>query len=108
MKTPKHQKKTHHNKKVAANRGKSWRKNLVRGKLEAAQNPTKLKLERTQKGDSQASVASSIKSSVSTYGAIERGKRPVSKETGLAISKHLNRSLNHFFSLDGKKYIAKS
>lgn len=93
MKTIKH----HHNKKVALNRGDNWRLNLVKGKLDASLNPTKLRLYRVKKGLSHSTIASELGISTNTYGSIERGQRPVSKERAESISKLFNRRKENFF-----------
>jgi len=95
METIKH----HHNKKVALNRGENWRLNLVKGKLNASLNPTKLRLYRVKKGLSHDTVAKEIGVSTNTYGSIERGQRPVSKERAEAISKLFNRKKETFFKI---------
>lgn len=109
MKTTKHQKKkTHHNSTVAKNRGESWRKNLIKGKHEASLNPTKIKLERVRRELSQDVMAKEIAASVNTFGAIERGKRPVNKDRANRIAKRLGRTVSTLFVASGKKFVAKA
>ncbi len=86
------------NRKVAAIRGKEWREKLVRGKLDATLHPTHLKLKRVQKPLSQDFVATSVGLSLSTYGAIERGTRPVTKETAEKLSKLIGSPITTLFS----------
>lgn len=74
------------NRKIAAIRGEAWRSKLVHGKLDAAIHPTHLKLKRVQKLLSQDYIAKEIGLSLSTYGAIERGTRPVTKEIAQKVS----------------------
>jgi DNA-binding XRE family transcriptional regulator len=98
----------HHNQKVAQNRGSQWRQNLVLGKMESSQNPTILKLERVKNGIPQILLAHTIETSVNSFGSIERGKRPVSKERAMAIASFFGRRINRLFEPVGNKFIAKS
>lgn len=105
MKTIKH----HHNKKVALNRGDNWRLNLVKGKLNASLNPTKLRLFRVKRGISHDTLAKRLDISTNTYGSIERGQRPVSRDRAEAISKLFGRKKESFFKKHEEypnKYIA--
>lgn len=77
------------NKKVASLRGDSWKKNLKKGWLDSQMHPTKLKLARVSRGLSQTDAAKVANLSLSTYGGIERGKRPVSKKTIDLLAKSL-------------------
>ena len=99
--------KTHHNKKVAASRGATWKKKLIDGHMEAASHPSKLRVARSRLGFSQEAVAAFAELSESTYQAIERGRRPTSKEAGLKIAGLLKLSLDKLFTKAQNKYQAR-
>lgn len=100
-------KKSHHNRKVARNRNDNWRKSIVAGKLKSQMNPTPLKQARVKSGFSQIRMAVMIGCSFTTYGEIERGKRPVRRERGREICKALSVRTSKVFEDHGeKKYIA--
>jgi DNA-binding XRE family transcriptional regulator len=102
-------KKNHHNVKVAQNRGDAWKGNLLRGRLDASQNPSKIKLERIKQSFSTESMAVKFGLTKSTYCSIERGLRPVKKDRAELISGGLGKSLKHLFKLDKEtsKYTAR-
>jgi len=77
------------NDKVSQKRGAEWRAKLVHGRLDAAMNPTKLKLKRVAKNLSQEEVAEKLGLSLTTYGAIERGRRPVKFDLANELAKVL-------------------
>lgn len=95
------------NRKVANNRGTAWRSKLVGGRLDSEMRPTVLKIRRAQKLVSQDQLADDLGVSLSTYGAIERGRRSVTKETAAKLSSLLGASVSTLFTsaLRGK-YVA--
>jgi DNA-binding XRE family transcriptional regulator len=90
------------NDKVSKKRGSEWKKKLVEGRLDAAMNPTKLKLARVKAGFSQEEVAKRAGLSLGTYGAIERSKRSIKYEPAKRISKILKISLESIFKEHSK------
>lgn len=96
------------NQKITASRGKKWVEKLAQGKLDAILNPTKLRIQRVLKANPQEKIAKQLNISLSTYGAIERAKRKVNKETVKAIAKLLNTNEDLLFVpvKDSNKYIA--
>lgn len=97
---------THHQ-KIAANRGTKWRKNVVAGRLDAALNPSYMRISRLQKKLGQSDVAEKLGLSDSGYAAIERGKQPVKKPRALSIAKILRVDMNKLFVSSGKgKFVA--
>lgn len=99
----------HWNEKVSKNRGEAWKKNLVKGKLEAKENPTSLYKTRVKKLMPQNKIAATLKTSLATYGAIERGKRLVKKERAVKIAEILGVSTKSLFKeVDKDKLLAKN
>ena len=86
------------NKKVAQNRGETWRKKLLSGRLMAQMSPSKLRLFRIEKELTQEEVASAVGLSPSTYMAIESGKRPAKMESAEKIANYLDISLKKAFT----------
>jgi len=96
---------THHNQKVALNRGEKWRKNLKLGRANVVLNPTVLRAKRAELGCSQASLANQAGIHVNTYCAIEAGKRSVREEKAGLLAKTLKVAKNNAFSnIDGKLF----
>jgi len=85
------------NKLVAKNRSESWKKALVKGRLQSQMNPTKLKVVRCEKEISQEKTAARLKLSASTYHAIERGRRGVSKSRAELISSFFKKPVKSIF-----------
>ena len=85
------------NNKVAQKRGEAWKSKLISGRLDAAMNPTKLRLARIKKGASQAEVAKVLGVPTSTYGAIERGHLTVDKKKAAKLTAVLKSSLQLLF-----------
>ncbi len=97
------------NHKVAANRGPEWRKKLLQGRLEIQMNPTTVRLRRIKKNLTQGEVALKAGLSVGTYGAVESGRRLVSKEKAERIAKILSLQADKAFENKIKnKYIARN
>ena len=94
-------------KKIARNRGESWRKNMLAGRRDAILNPSNIRLLRLKGDVHQEVIAKKLDMSESTYGAIERGKRMVSGETAKAIASILGVSATKIFKfVRHDKYIA--
>ncbi len=93
-------------KKIAANRGSSWRKNLVAGRREVALNPSMMRLARLKREIDQAHIAKKMDWSESTVGAIERARRMVKMEEARGIAKILGYPVQKLFSPKGKKLVA--
>jgi DNA-binding XRE family transcriptional regulator len=94
--------KVHHNVKVAANRGKKWLKNLRASRLDVQMNPTEVRLGRLKKNLIQADLAEKLGVSLSTYTAIERGKRHLREEDARTVSKILSASFSSLFTEDDR------
>jgi DNA-binding XRE family transcriptional regulator len=73
-------------KKISKNRGTSWRQNILNGRREALLNPTALRLTRLRKKVHQFDIATRLDISESTFGSIERGRRPVKPEQAKKIA----------------------
>lgn len=95
------------NRKVVEARGDSWRKKVVQGKYDAKTNPSVLCQQRVKKGLTQTELANEIEVSLSSYGAIERGARPVKGLIAFAIAKKLRMNTDELFDAEDKKFIAK-
>lgn len=85
------------NRKVAKNRGASWRAGLMKGKHEAFYNPTPLRLLRLKKKVNQDALAKKIGVSAASYGSIERGKRLVSSKRASLIAQKVGVPLSKIF-----------
>lgn len=94
------------NRKVAKNRSETWKKKLLVGKLQAALNPTNIKMKRVEKGIPQTTMAKELSVSLATYGNIERGKIGVKFPLASFISQFLGLTLDKTFKKNGEKYIA--
>lgn len=90
-------KKKHFNKRVAANRGKEWLENLKTGKLEARANPSRIAEIRTSRGLRQSDIASRLQMSLSTYCAVERGKRLIKDILAKHVAAELGVKLGEIF-----------
>ena len=105
--SPKPQVKEDWHKKIAANRGAAWRKNMLAGRREALLNPSNIRLVRLKKDIHQAVIAKRLDMSESTFGAIERGKRLVKKDVAAEIAEILGAPLQKLFKPAQKqKYVA--
>jgi len=94
-------------KKIAKNRGASWHKNMLKGRVDASLNPSKVRIARLTKNFDQSAIAKRVELSDSTYGAIERGKRLVDELTANKISKMLGKPLATLFTpTKRKKFVA--
>lgn len=99
----------HWNDKVAKSRNdKDWKRRIMEGKASVPMHPTILRKRRIEKGLSQSGMALEVGLSVTTYGDVERGKRPVRKETAERIAAKVKSVSSHLFSEHSKnKMIAK-
>jgi len=93
-------------KKIAANRGSSWRKNLVAGRREVALNPSNMRIARLKKRIDQAHIAKKMDWSESTVGAIERARRMVKPDEAKGIASILGYPVQKLFTQKGKKLVA--
>lgn len=83
--------------KIATARGSSWHKNMLIGRREAVLNPSNVRLARLKKNVHQSAIAKHLDMSESTFGAIERAKRPVKAELAKQISSHLGMPIEKLF-----------
>ncbi len=74
------------NKKVASIRGNSWKKNLMKAKLESKMNPAKMKLIRIEIGLSQPDIAKKLGLTHSTFSSIETRQRLVKESRSVEIA----------------------
>jgi DNA-binding XRE family transcriptional regulator len=96
------------NDKVSKKRGPEWKAKLVEGRLDAAINPSKIKMRRVKSRLSQSDVASEAELSLATYGAIERGRRMVKVKVADKLTKILRCKKEDLFkTLPKGKFIAK-
>jgi ribosome-binding protein aMBF1 (putative translation factor) len=93
----------HH--KIAASRKKNanWKKNIVLGRRDAQINPSVIRLLRLKRGIQQSDIATKLKISESSFGAIERGRAQVNKELASQIAKILASSPQAMFKQGKKK-----
>jgi DNA-binding XRE family transcriptional regulator len=94
------------NRKISKNRGKQWKENLVAGRIDAELHPTKLKLARLKKLLSQGKVAEILGISLATYGAVERGKRAISKKNLVQLMNIFKVPVKELFSQAEDKFMA--
>ena len=94
------------NKKVALNRGKSWQKNMIKGKLEVATHPTTIKIKRVEKEISQSFMAQKMSLSLATYGSIERSQKPIKESLASFIASFLGLPFDKAFTKNGDKFLA--
>lgn len=86
------------NDKVAKSRNKKdWRKKIMQGKSDVPLHPTLLRQLRVQSGKSQAEMAAKVSLSATTYGDVERGKRPIKKAGADTIGGLLGKTVNFLF-----------
>lgn len=93
-------------KRIADSRGKKWHANMLEGRRQAILNPSVLRLLRSEKRIQQSDLARKVKLSVSTYGAVERGKRFVKADVAKLIADALKVQLQKIFQTKGKKFVA--
>jgi DNA-binding XRE family transcriptional regulator len=94
-------------KKIAKNRGESWRKNMLAGRRDAILNPSHVRLLRLKYDIHQAEIAKKINISESTFGAIERAKRMVNGGDAQKIAAALNVAKEKIFRfVKHDKYLA--
>ena len=85
------------NQKVTKARGESWTLNLIKGRLHAMTHPTKLRVMRVEKNINQEIVAKRIGVTLSTYGGIERGLRPLKEDKARLISNFFKEPMSSLF-----------
>lgn len=102
--------KDHWNKKVAKNRGLEWRRKLLSGRLDVQTNPTRVRLARIEKNNTQNEISKEIGMSATTYASIESGRRPVRKDHAEKIAKALGLPFKKAFTVsedNSDKFVAK-
>jgi DNA-binding XRE family transcriptional regulator len=93
--------------KIAQNRGESWRKNVLAGRRDAILNPSSIRLIRIKNNIMQSVIARKLNLSESAYGAIERGKQKVKETTAKEIADFFAVPLSKIFKPVGnKKFLA--
>lgn len=90
--------------KIATARGSTWHKNMLIGRREAVLNPSNIRLARLKKEMHQDQLAKRLEMSESTYGAIERGKRPVKTDQAKEIASHLGMPVEKLFRQYSKRH----
>jgi transcriptional regulator with XRE-family HTH domain len=76
---------------------------MLEGRRLALLHPSNIRLARLEKRLDQANLASQLKISESTFGAIERARRLVKKDAAEQIAKILARPVTLLFKPQGKK-----
>ena len=93
--------------KIAKNRGESWKKNVKAGRMDAFLNPSNIRIARLSLNILQSSIAQRLEMSESAFGAIERGKQKVKETVAKQIAKLLNTPFKKLFVSAGKeKFLA--
>lgn len=94
-------------KKIAKARGARWKQNMLAGRREAQISPSLIRLARLAKDIEQTTLAIKMKVSASTFGSIERGRRPVSLTDATKIASHLGMTRSKLFREMAKdKFVA--
>lgn len=78
-------------------------------KFEFEEHPSKVRAARIEKHLSQNEMAAKLDRAHTTYGEIERGRRPVHQETAARIAEILSKKVDDLFVTvkKGKKLVAK-
>lgn len=93
--------------KIARNRGESWKKNVMAGRRDALLNPSNIRIARLSLNIHQSTIAQRLNMSESAFGAIERGKQKVKEVVAKQIAKMLNLPLKKLFTpVDKEKFVA--
>lgn len=74
------------NKKIVKSRAPDWRLRMMNSKIEHAAHPSLLRIARLKAGKSQDEIAQAAELSLTTYGDIERSKRPVRSEMAARLA----------------------
>ena len=85
----------------------SGAKKMVMSKFSFEENPSVLRTTRISRKLSQDEMADKLDYAHTTYGEIERGRRPVRRETADRIASILHSKVETLFSPQGKKLVAK-
>lgn len=96
--------------RVAAARGKEWEEKVRIGKANAKINPSLLYKARVAKGLTQSDMAIKLGMSMTSYCAVERGKRMVKELIGMLIATLVTKELKCIFKVcveEKQKYIAR-
>lgn len=80
---------------------------MIQSKFHYEENPSKIREARVAKKISQDEMAAKLDYCSTTYGDIERGRRPVRVETAERIAKILHRGVDALFLKKGKKLLAR-
>lgn len=96
------------NRKVARNRGESWKKSLLQASFERnLSNATRMKAVRVQKGLTQKELASKIgASSLQTFRNIEQGRKSLNESAAKKIANVLGVKLNDIFTNQNSRYFS--
>lgn len=76
---------------------KKFSNSLLAGKLEAAMNPSKIKLARLEKNLSQSQVAEKLGMSQASFASIESKNRQVKKDRAEKLAKLLKKNIEDLF-----------
>ena len=82
-------------------------KKMVQSKFEHEEHPSKIREARIKVKLSQDELADRLDYSHTSYGEIERGRRPVRIETANRIAEVLGSKVDVLFKPQGKKLVAK-
>lgn len=93
-------------KKIAANRGAKWRKNVGVGHRLVEANPSLVRLHRLKKAWNQAEMALKLQMNPSTFGPIERGAQTVDEASAKKIASFLGQPVGKLFRKEKSKFIA--
>ncbi len=95
-------------KKIISSREKSgkWHKAMLQGRREAKLNPSIISLLRIRKNLLQSDLAKALGIAEPTFSQIERGHRPVKRETASKIAAHLGAPMMKIFAQNKKKFVA--
>jgi DNA-binding XRE family transcriptional regulator len=98
------------NRKIAKVRSAAWKRKLVEGRQDSLLNPSIMKKLRLAKGQPQEKFADALNVSMTTFAAIERGRRAALPATATKIAQLYKKKVGDLFdawSEDSSKYIAK-
>ncbi len=82
-------------------------KKMIQSKFDFEEHPSKIREARIKDKRSQDEIAGLLDYAHTTYGEIERGRRPVRAETATRLAKILGREVQSLFEPSGKKWVAK-
>lgn len=82
-------------------------KKMVHSKFHYEEHPTRLRQLRVASQCSQDKMADQVEYSHTSYGEIERGRRPVRRETAERLATLLHSKVELLFNQRDKKFVAK-